>query len=415
MKNVFEIKITRNGSAWEKALDKAYHKKNKEVKIEGFRKGMVPKDIFIKKLGIETLYMDAVDFIADDCYKEALEKENLVPVVDSSYDIENISEKEVTLVFKVITKPEVTLGEYKKLNVKKEKAKVTKEEIKEEIERLKWQLAEIAPKEVGKLEEGNIAVISFEGFVDGKKLDGGSGENYSLEIGSHKFIPGFEEGLIGMEVGEERELNLKFPDDYIDKLKGKEVKFNVTLEEIKERIIPEVNEDFYKDLGYENIKTEEEFEEEVKNVILERKNSDIEDKFIDDCLKSATDNLKVEINEEIIDDEVHRMIHQFEDQVRMQGIKIEDYMRITGLTHEKLHENMRPEAINRIKSRYLLEAIAEKEKIDFTKEEVEAKTKEMADNYGITAEELIKAYGGEDVIKYDMKMHKALEIIKENN
>ena len=196
MKNVFEIKITRNGSAWEKALDKAYHKKNKEVKIEGFRKGMVPKDIFIKKLGIETLYMDAVDFIADDCYKEALEKENLVPVVDSSYDIENISEKEVTLVFKVITKPEVTLGEYKKLNVKKEKAKVTKEEIKEEIENLREQLAEITPKEGGKLEEGNIAVISFEGFVDGKKLDGGSGENYSLEIGSHTFIPGFEEGNI---------------------------------------------------------------------------------------------------------------------------------------------------------------------------------------------------------------------------
>ena len=218
-----------------------------------------------------------------------------------------------------------------------------------------------------------------------------------------------------MSVGETKELNLKFPDDYVADLKGKEVKFNVTVREIKERIIPELNEDFYQDLGYDNIKTEEEFLSEVESVLLERKNAEIEDEFVDQCLEAASKNMKVEINPEIIDDEVHRMIHQSEEQLRVQGIKLDDYMKITGMTHEKLHEQMEPEATKRVKYRYLLEAIAKEEKIDFTEEDVKARAKEMADNYGITEEELLDAYGSLEVVKYDMKMHKAIEILKDNN
>ena len=218
-----------------------------------------------------------------------------------------------------------------------------------------------------------------------------------------------------MKIDEEKELNLKFPDDYVADLKGKDVKFDVTVKEIKQRIVPELNADFYQDLGYENIKTEEEFLDEVKKVLLDRKNAEIDDEFLEKCLDKASSNMKVEINKEIIDDEVHRMIHQFEEQLRMQGIKMEDYMSITGITHEKLHEQMEPEATKRVKYRYLLEAIADNEKVDFTDEEVQARSKEMAENYGITEEELLKAYGSLDVVKYDMKMHKAMEILKENN
>ena len=218
-----------------------------------------------------------------------------------------------------------------------------------------------------------------------------------------------------MKLDETKELNLKFPDDYVADLKGKEVKFNVTVREIKQRIIPELNEDFYQDLGYDNIKTEEEFLNEVEKVLLERKNAEIDDEFVEKCLDKASSNMKVEINPEIIDEEVHRMIHQFEDQLKMQGIKLDDYMAITGMTHEKLHEQMEPEATKRVKYRYLLEAIADEEKIDFTDEEVQAKSKEMAENYGITEDELLKAYGSLDIVKYDMKMHRAIEILKENN
>ena len=415
MKNVKEIEIKIEGETWENALDKAYKKKNKEVKVEGFRKGTAPKNIFIKKFGIEALYMDAVDFVMDEAYQKALDEAKITPVIEPKLDITSISEKEAVFKFTITAKPEVTLGEYKKLGIKKETVKVTKEEIDEEVAKLQNQLAEIAPKEKGKVEKGNTAVIDFEGFVDGKALDGGKGENYPLEIGTNTFIPGFEDGVIGMAIGETKELNLKFPEDYVADLKGKEAKFNVTVREIKERIVPELNEDFYKDLGYENIKNETEFRKEVENVITERKTADIEDAHLEKCLEKASDNMKVELSEDIIDEEVHRMIHQFEDQLKMQGIKVEDYMQITGMTHEKMHEQMEPEATKRIKYRYLLEAIADAEKIDFTEEEVNKKAEEMASNYGITVEELLKAYGSNEIVKYDMKMHGALEIVKNNN
>lgn len=415
MKNVKEIEIKIEGETWANALDKAYKKKNKEVKIEGFRKGTAPKNIFIKKFGIESLFMDAVDFVMDEAYKKALDEAKITPVIEPKLDITSINESEAVFKFTITAKPEVALGEYKKLGIKKETVKVTIEEIDEEIKKLQNQLAEIAPKEKGKVEKGNTAVIDFEGFVDGKALDGGKGENYPLEIGSNTFIPGFEDGVIGMEINETKELNLKFPEDYVADLKGKEVKFNVTVREIKERIVPELNEDFYKDLGYEDIKTEEELRKEVERVITERKTADVEDAHLEKCLEKASNNMKVELSEDIIDEEVHRMIHQFEEQLQMQGIKIDDYMQITGMTHEKLHEQMEPEATKRIKYRYLLEAIAEAEKIDFTEEEVNKKVEEMATNYGITVEELLKAYGSNEIVKYDMKMHGALEIIKNNN
>ena len=415
MKNVKEITIKIEGKSWEDALDKAYKKKNKEVKIEGFRKGTAPKNIYIKKMGIESLYMDAVDFVMDEAYKKALDEAKIVPIIEPKLDITSINEKEVIFKFTITSKPEVTLGEYKNLGIKKEKAKVTKDEIDAEIEKLKNQLAEITPKENGKIEKGNTAVIDFEGFVDGKPLDGGKGENYPLEIGSNTFIPGFEDSLVGMKVGETKELNLKFPEDYVANLKGKDVKFNVTIREIKERIIPELGEDFYQDLGYENIKTEEDFRKEVESVIVERKQAELDDAHLEKCLEKASENMKVELSEDIIDEEVHRMIHQFEDQLKMQGIKIDDYMKITGMTHEKLHEQMEPEATKRVKYRYLLEEIAEAEKIDFTEEEVNKKAEEMANNYGISVDELLKAYGSNEIVKYDMKMHDAMEILRKNN
>ena len=415
MKNVKEITITIEGESWQKALDKSFKKRNKEVKIDGFRKGTAPKEVYIKNFGLESLFMDAVDFVMDEAYQKALEEAKMAPVVEPKLDITEINENKVTFKFTIVSKPEVTLGEYKNLGLKKEKAKVSKEEIDAEVKRIRDQFAEIAPKEDGMVEVGDTAVIDFEGFVDGKSLDGGKGENYPLEIGSHTFIPGFEEGIVGMKVGDTKELKLKFPDDYVEDLKGKDVLFNVTLREIKQRIIPELNEEFYQDLGYDNIKTEEEFFSEVEKVLIDRKNAEIDDEFVEKCLDKASSNMKVEINLEIIDDEVHRMIHQFEEQLRMQGIKMEDYMAITGMTHEKLHEQMEPEATKRVKYRYLLEAIAEAEKIDFSEDEVQARAKEMAENYGITEEELLNAYGSLEVVKYDMKMHRAIEILKENN
>ena len=410
-KNVKELTIKIDGDVWADCLDKAYKKKIKTVKIDGFRKGTAPKAIYIKKFGIESLYMDAVDLAVAKAYDKILNEEKLVPVIEPKLDIKNVNEKEVEFFFTITTKPEVKLGDYTKLGIKKEKAKVTKKEIEEEIKHLQDQLAEIVVKEKGTIEKGDTAVIDFDGKVDGKPLDGGKGENYPLEIGSNTIIPGFEDGLIGLKTGDTKTLKLKFPEDYVQDLKGKAVDFDVTIREIKTRKLPEIDEEFFKDLGYDDMKTKEELESEVEKTLIEKKQKELDDKYTEDCLAKASSNMKVDISKEILDDEVHHMIHQFEQRLAQQGVNIEQYYQITGTTHEKLHEQMEEDAKKRINYRYLLEAVSEAEKIDFPEKEVKAKAKEMADNYGITVDELLKAYGNLDTVKYDMRMHKALEII----
>ena len=277
------------------------------------------------------------------------------------------------------------------------------------------KFADLIVKEDGIIEEGNTVVIDFKGTVDGEPLEGGSAENYSLEIGTHSFIPGFEEGLVGHKTGDIVTLNLKFPEDYVENLKGKDVVFEVKINEVKVRVLPEINEEFFKDLEYNDIKTKEELENKVKEELQKEEQAKLDDIHLDKVLDKAMENMKIELNEEIVDDEIHRMIHEYERQLKMQGLDMNKYFELTGDTEEGLHKKMEGEATKRVKCRYLIEEVAKKENIDFTKEEVDAKAKEMAENYGITVDELIKAYGTIDVVKYDMTMHKALEIIKENN
>ena len=277
------------------------------------------------------------------------------------------------------------------------------------------KFADLIVKEDGIIEEGNTVVIDFKGTVDGEPLEGGSAENYSLEIGTHSFIPGFEEGLVGHKTGDIVTLNLKFPEDYVENLKGKDVVFEVKVNEVKVRVLPEINEEFFKDLEYNDVKTKEELENKVKEELQKEEQAKLDDIHLDKVLDKAMENMKIELNEEIVDDEIHRMIHEYERQLKMQGLDMNKYFELTGDTEEGLHKKMEGEAAKRVKCRYLIEEVAKKENIDFTKEEVDAKAKEMAENYGITVDELIKAYGTIDVVKYDMTMHKALEIIKENN
>ena len=279
-KNVHEIEIKLD-KEWKSALDATFKKKNKDAKIDGFRKGAAPKEIYLKKFGIESLYMDAVDACISIAYKKALDDSKLVPVIEPRVDVTGISDSNVIFKFTIVTKPEVTLGEYKKLNVKKEKAKVTDEEIKHEIDHLREHLADVVVKENGVVAEGDTAVIDFTGIVDGKEIDGGKGENYPLEIGSHSFIPGFEEGLVGLKAGEEKTLELKFPENYVEDLKGKDVTFKVKVNEVKTRVLPDINEDFFKDLGYDDVKTEEELKTKIKEDIKHRKEHQIDDEFVD--------------------------------------------------------------------------------------------------------------------------------------
>lgn len=414
-KNTEKITIEIKGEEWEKALDKSFKKNVKKAQVDGFRKGSVPKNIYIEKFGIESLYQDAYESVVDDAFKSAQDKTEVKAEIQPTVDIKKIDKDGIEFEFTFVGKPEVKLGKYKDLKVKKDKLEVTQEEIDQEIDHLREQFAEIRVKEDGVVEKGDTAVIDFKGTVDGEELEGGTGENYPLEIGTNTFIPGFEDGVLGMKVGEEKDLHLKFPDDYVKDLAGKEVIFHVTLHEIKSRILPDIDEDFFKDLGYDKVTNALELAKEVENTLKESKQKDIDDRFLEDVLKAASENMEVELPEEIIDDEVHRMMHQFESQLKMQGLTMDQYYQFTNTTHEDMHKEMEPEAIRRIKYRYLLEAVSEAEKIEVTDEEADKDATEMATNYGISKEELIEAFGGIEVLKYDSKMRKTLKFLQENN
>ena len=414
MKNVKEITVNIESEEWTNFLKDAFNKKKKDIKLDGFRKGSVTWDLFVKKIGIETLIPDAADIAIEKKYESVLKEADVVPVIQPTVDITKVDKDGITIVYKFISKPVVKLGKYKDLGIKRETAKVTKKEIEDELNSLRDKYAEIVVKENGEVVKGNTAVIDFKGVVDGKVLEGGSGENYPLEIGSNTFIPGFEDALIGMKVGETKDIDLKFPENYVEELKNKDVTFTVTIREIKERILPEVNEDLFKDLGYEDVKTKEVLEEKLKEHLLEHKNHDIENKYLDEVLKTATDNMKVEINEEIIHDEIHRMIDQYKEQLSMQGLSLEQYLDFTKSTMEDLESQMKGEAEKRVKERYLLEAVAEEEGIKVTKKEVEEDLERISAMYNVPKDEFVKMVGGTDMVEYDAKMRKTLDFLKNN-
>lgn len=410
-KNVHEIEVKIEGKEWSDILDKVFNKKRKEVKIDGFRKGSVPKEVYMKKVGIESLYMDAVDAAVGSAYKKALSDNKLLPVIEPKIDVSNISKDEVVFKFTIVTKPDIKLGDYKNLDVKKQSAKISKKEIEDKIKNLQSKYAEIVEKETGTAEEGNTAIIDFIGYVDGKELEGGKGENYPLELGSNTFIPGFEENVKGMKINEEKSIDLKFPENYTEDLKNKDVTFKVTLKGLKERVYPEINEEFFMDLGYDDVKTKEELEAKIKEDLTAQKEKELDNKYTDECLEKAANNMTIDLNEEIVDDEVHHMIHQFEDQLKMQGLNLDQYMQFSGVTHEDLHKQMEGEATKRVKYRYLLEAVIDAEKIEVTDEEAKEEEHNIAKEYNMTIDEVEKQIDLE-MIKYDLKMRKAMDIIK---
>lgn len=412
MKKNYTVKL--EGKEWESILDHAFKHVSKEVNVDGFRKGQVPRDIYIKKFGVAHLYDHAIDDALPVMLDKLLEdSETLRPACTPQVNLKSIDDKSLEVEFTIISMPEVKLGKYKNadLTIKKKEVKVTKEEINHEIEHLKEQFAELKSTE-GKIKEGNIAVIDFEGFKDGVAFEGGKGENHSLTIGSHTFIPGFEEGLVGLKKGDTKDLELTFPENYhVDDLKGQKVIFKVKINDVKERIIPELNDDFFKDLGMEGINSKETLESEIKENLKISKERQIEEEYILECLDKVMDNAKYEIDEEIINDEAERIYHEFSERLSMQGMDINQYLKITNSTKEMMVEHMKPEAKKRVSYRLVVDAVAEKENIKVTKKELENEISKMIEKYGITKEELIKNVGSEEAIEYDMRMKRALEVI----
>ena len=413
-KNVKELTIKVEGKEWKDAIDAAFAKANKKVKIDGFRPGKAPKEVFLKKYGVEALYMDAADSALEAAYRKMFEdNKDLELVAQPEVNILAIDENHVEFKFVLTTKPEVKLGKYKGLGVNKETVKVTKKEVDERIEQIRHRYAENVTKEEGNVENGDIAVIDFEGFKDGVAFPGGKGENYSLAIGSGSFIPGFEEQLIGMKKGEEKEIEVTFPKDYhAEELKGAKATFKVKVNEIKEVVYPEINEDLFADMGATDIKTEEEFRKQLEETIKVAKEQEAENKYIDDLLAAAAKETKVDIPDAMIHEEAHRMVHQYEDQLRMQGLTLEQFFKYTNSNEEALMDQMHDEAKNRVLYRLMLEEIAKQEKINITDKDANKEAEELAKKYQMTKDEFLSAMGGLEMIKYDLTMKGAMDVLK---
>lgn len=412
-KNEKEIIIKVDGEKWQNALDKAYDKASKKAKIDGFRPGKAPKEIFLKKYGKESLYNDAMNLCVDEAYDKMIEEnKDLEIVAQPILGLNSIDENGVEFKFTLTLKPTVKLGKYKDLGVKKDIVKVTKKEISESIENMRKRYAENVEKE-GKLENNDIAIIDFEGFKDGIAFDGGKGENYSLTIGSNTFIPGFEEQLIGMEKGEERSINVTFPEDYhSEELKGKPVIFKVKLNEIKMVKVPELDEDFFADLALDGINSKEALEKQVEENLKVQKEQAAENKYFDDLLEVASKNVEVDIPHVMIHEEIDRMLKQYEENLKMQGLTLQQFYQFTNSNEQALREQMHEEAEKRVLYRLMLEEIAKNEKIEIDDKKANEEADKLAEKYQMKKEEFLKLFGGLEMVKYDLKMRGAMEVLK---
>lgn len=410
-----EVNFKLEGKEWVELQDKAFEKLNKKANIDGFRPGKAPRDIFEKKYGKQEIILEAADEATNKEYKRLLGENKIIPIIEPKVELIKCDSDTLEVKFTFITDPEVTLGEYTNLKVKKEKAKVTKEEVDNSIKELLNEYAEVVVKE-GNVESGDIAIIDFAGYKDGVAFEGGTSENYSLTIGSNTFIPGFEDAVIGMAKGEEKDIELTFPEDYMQEdLKGQKVVFKVKVNEIKTRKIPELNKEFFEDLNMEGITDKESLEKDIKEELTHRKEHELEHAYEDACLDKAANNMKIEILPELIDDEAHQMYHEFMDRMKRQGIPEELYLKYTNSKEEDLIEKMKDEAKKRIQYRYLLREIIKKENIKITDKEAKEKIKEIAKQYNVTEEEILKEVGTLEAMKMDLAFQKAVELVKANN
>ena len=414
MKESYTLKL--EGKEWKECLKESYNKKKKDIKIDGFRKGQVPYDIYVKKTGIETLFMDAVDMAVEKLYTKLLsDPKTVTPAATPSIDIKNITDKEVEIEFTLVGAPEVKLGKYKKLGVKKEEITVTDEEVEHEIEHIREQFVEVKSLEDKvKIKEGHVAVIDFEGFLNGTPFQGGKGEDYSLEIGSHTFIPGFEEALVGLKKGDKKDVKVTFPENYhSEELKGQPVVFKVEIKEVKERVFPEFDKDFFEDLNVGGVESLDDLKKYIKENKKAEKERQHEDEYLFKCLDKVVEDSKFEIPEEMTEDEVNRLVREFSEKLQYQGLRLEDYLKFCNSNLNDFKATLKDEANKRIGYRLMMDAIVEKEKLEVTDEELENGLNETAEQYGMTREDFEKQIGNKDLFKYDLLMRKAMKVVTE--
>lgn len=414
-KNMVKLTIEATAEEFEAAIEKAYLKNRSKMNVQGFRKGKAPRKIIEKMYGTEIFYEDAANSIIPDAYEKALSESDLDIVSQPDIDVTQIERgKSFIFTATVAVKPEVTLGDYKGIEVKKADIEVNDDEVTAELDKVREQNARLVAVEDRPAQDKDQTVIDFEGFVDGVAFEGGKGEDYPLTLGSHSFIDTFEEQLVGKKIGEEVEVNVTFPEQYqAEELAGKAAVFKVTLKEIKEKELPELDDDFASDVS--EFDTLDEYKADIKAKLIEKKEKDSKRAKEDEIVEKIIENATMEIPDAMLNTQIRQMADEFAQRIQAQGLTIEQYFQFTGMDNQKYIETLKPQAMKRIQSRLVLEAIVKAENIQVSEEELEKEIGEMATMYQMEADKLKEIIGDKEKeqMKMDIAVQKAVDLVEE--
>lgn len=407
--NVWELEVSVDGDTFKDAVTKAYLKQRKNITIPGFRKGKAPRAFIEKYYGEGVFYEDALEAIYPDAVASAIEEAKLEPV-DTPYDLEipEMGNDGVTMKFKVTVKPEVELGEYKGLKATKKSTKVTADEVKAELARMQEQNSTVSDVDDRAVKKNDIVVIDFEGFVDGKAFEGGKAEKYELTIGSNQFIPSFEDQIIGYKIGDEFDVNVKFPEDYQADLASKDAVFKIKLHGIKVKDVPALDDEFANDVS--EFDTLDELKKDIKKQLEKRKNDDAENELHNTLLEEVAKGIKAEIPEAMIEKTIDDDVNEYSYRLQSQGLKLETYLKYTGMDMKGFREGFKERAETQVRLNLALEKIIEKEKIEVTEEDIEAEYKKYADAYNMDIDTIKKAVSAES-LKPELASRKAIDLI----
>ena len=384
--------------AWKELQQKAFQKLAGNLEVKGFRKGKVPADIAKKHIDQGSIFNEAINLSLQPAFEEVLREEKLQPFARPSVDVTKVSDTELQLKFIIVLAPEVKLGNYKGLGIKKEAVKVEEKEVDEAIEKLLAQNASLVVKE-GEAKKGDTVVFDFVGSVDGKEFEGGKAENYSLELGSNQFVPGFEDQLVGHKAGEDVDVNVTFPTQYVPELAGKNALFKCKIHEVKEKVLPTLDEDLLKDLNIPDVKDEASLREYEKKTLLQQKEGKAHADALNKVLDEIVAHAEVEIAQEILVDEVDGMKKNMEEQIKQRGLTLEQYYQITGESAQEVEMKMKIEADKNLRTILCMEEIAKKENLNVTDEDVDAEMKSIADMYKMPVDK-VKEILGKDMARF---------------
>ena len=412
-KSMAKLTIEVAADEFEAALNKAYQKSKNKINLPGFRKGKAPRAMIEKMYGAGIFVEDAANIIIPDAYESAAKESELEIVAQPEIAVEQ-AEKGKPFIFTatVAIKPDVTLGDYKGIEVEKKEAEVSEDEISAEIDRVRESNARMITIDDRATQDGDTVVIDFDGYVDGEQFEGGKAEDYTLVLGSHSFIYNFEDQLVGKNIGDDVEVNVTFPEQYqAEELQGKPALFKVKIKEIKVKELPELDDDFAQDVS--ECDTLDAYKEEVKSKLVKTKEDDIKREKEDAVIEKIIENATMEIPEQMVDAQTRQMTQEFAQRLQSQGLSLEQYMQFTGLTPQKMQEELKPQALKRIQSRLVLEAVVEAEKIEATQEDIEKEIENMAKMYQMEADKLKELVGEEEKkqIALDMAVQKAVEFV----